>query len=120
MAGLLSSFALCRAVNIEDLRRLARQRLPDVVFDYLDGGAEDEITLRGNRRVFSEATFRPRHAVTVPDCDLHTRILGSDLAFPVLLAPLGYGHLMHPGGEVAAAAAAGEAGVGYILSTTSG
>src|SRR5438874_4794188 len=52
-----------RVVNIEDLRQLARRRLPRVVFDYLDGGAEGEVTLRENRRAFDTVTFRPRHAV---------------------------------------------------------
>jgi isopentenyl diphosphate isomerase/L-lactate dehydrogenase-like FMN-dependent dehydrogenase len=120
MPTLPGSVASPRVVNIDDLRRLARSRLPDVVFDYLDGGAEDEITLGENCRVFNEITFRPRNAVAVPKCDLRARILGSDLAFPVILAPLGYSRLIHPGGEVAAAAAAGNAGLGYILSTISG
>jgi L-lactate dehydrogenase (cytochrome) len=90
------------------------------VFDYLDGGAEGEVTLRENCRVFSDVTFRPRHAIAVPQCNLRTRVLGFDLALPFLLAPVGYSRLMHPGGEVAAARAAGRAGTGYILSTISG
>jgi isopentenyl diphosphate isomerase/L-lactate dehydrogenase-like FMN-dependent dehydrogenase len=99
---------------------MARQRVPQAVFDYLDGGAEGEVTLRENCRVFNDVTFRPRHAVAVPGCDLRTRVLGFDLALPFLLAPVGYSRLMHPGGEVAAARAAGRAGTGYILSTISG
>src|SRR6266853_1953191 len=109
-----------RVINIEDLRPLARRRLPRAVFDYLDGGAEAEITLRENCRVFEEVTFRPRHAVAVPDCDLRTRVLGFDISFPALLAPVGYSRLMHPDGEAGAARAAGVAGTGYILSTISG
>ncbi|HEY7648493.1 MAG TPA: alpha-hydroxy acid oxidase [Methylomirabilota bacterium] len=105
---------------MEDLRPLARRRLPQAVFDYVDGGAEDEVTLRENRRAFEEITFRPRHAVAVAVCDLRTRVLGFDLALPFLLAPVGYTRLMHPAGEVAAARAAGAAGTGYILSTISG
>src|SRR5919108_1418029 len=88
-------------VSIEDFRPLARRRLPKAVFDYLDGGAEGEVTLRENCRAFQDVTFRPRHAVAVPCCDLHTRVLGCDLSFPALLAPVGYSRLMHPGGEVA-------------------
>ena len=107
-------------VNVEDLRRLAQHRLPRSVFDYLDGGAEAEITLAENCRAFRDVTFRPRGAVAVGDCDLKTRVLGHELSFPALLAPIGYSRLMHPGGEVAAARAAGEAGTGYILSTISG
>lgn len=109
-----------RVVSIEDFRLLARHRVPRAVFDYLDGGAEGEVTLRENCRVFEEVTFRPRHAVAVPHCDLGTRILGLDFALPALLAPVGYSRLMHPGGEVAAARAAGASGTGYILSTISG
>ena len=109
-----------RVVCIEDFRPIARARVPKPVFDYLDGGAEGEVTLRENCRVFNDVTFRPRHAVAVADCDLRTRVLGLDLALPFLLAPVGYSRLMHPGGEVAAARAAGKAGTGYILSTISG
>src|SRR5947208_4526264 len=109
-----------RVVNIEDLRVLARRRLPKMVFDYLDGGADAEVTLRENCRAFESVTFRPRQAVSVPACDLRTRVLGIDVSFPALLAPVGYSRLMHPGGEVAAARAAGAAGTAYILSTISG
>jgi hypothetical protein len=108
-----------RVINIEDLRRLAQRRLPKSVFDYLDGGAEAEVTLRENCRVFSDVLFRPRSAVAVGDCDLRTRVLGHELSFPAMLAPVGYSRLMHPAGELAAAHAAGEAGTGYILSTIS-
>jgi L-lactate dehydrogenase (cytochrome) len=107
-------------VCIEDFRPIARQRVPKSVFDYLDGGAEGEVTLRENCRVFNDVTFRPRHAVAVSQCNLSTRVLGFDLSLPFLLAPVGYSRLMHPGGEVAAARAAGKAGTGYILSTISG
>jgi len=94
--------------------------VPKAVFDYLDGGAEGEVTLRENCRVFEDVTFRPRHAVAISDGDLRTRVLGFDLSLPFLLAPVGYSRLMHPGGEVAAARAAGKAGTAYILSTISG
>jgi isopentenyl diphosphate isomerase/L-lactate dehydrogenase-like FMN-dependent dehydrogenase len=109
-----------RVVCIEDFRPIARARVPKSVFDYLDGGAEGEVTLRENCRIFNDVTFRPRHAVEIAKCDLRTRVLGLDLALPFLLAPVGYSRLMHPGGEVAAARAAGRAGTGYILSTISG
>jgi L-lactate dehydrogenase (cytochrome) len=109
-----------RVINIHDLRHLAQRRLPKVVFDYLDGGAESEVTLRENCRVFDDVTFRPRQAVAIPECDLRTLVLSADLAFPAILAPIGYSRLMHPGGEVAAAAAAEEAGLAYTLSTISG
>ncbi len=109
-----------QVVNIEDLRSLAQRRLPKSVFDYLDGGAEGECTLAENCRAFRDVLFRPRSAVAIGDCDLKTRVLNHVLSFPAILAPVGYSRLMHPGGEVAAARAAGEAGTGYILSTISG
>jgi isopentenyl diphosphate isomerase/L-lactate dehydrogenase-like FMN-dependent dehydrogenase len=109
-----------RVVNINDLRSLALRRLPKVVFDYLDGGAESETTLQENCRAFAAVTFRPRQGIPVSNCDMRTRVLGLDISFPAILAPIGYSRLMHPGGEVAAARAAGAAGTGYILSTISG
>ena len=109
-----------RAVSIADLRAIAQRRAPRAVFDYLDGGAEGEVTLRENCRVYDDVTFRPRHAVAFADCNLRARVLGFDLALPFLLAPVGYSRLMHPVGEVGAARAAGDAGTAYILSTISG
>ena len=108
------------AINIEDLRSLARRRLPKVVFDYIDGGADAEVTLRENLRAFNAVTFRPHQAIAGASPDLRTRVLGFDLSMPVLLAPVGYCRVIHPAGEVAAARAAGAAGTGYILSTVSG
>ena len=107
-------------VNIADLRSMAKRRVPKAVFDYLDGGAEGEVTLRENCRAFDDIVFRPRHAVAVGDCDLRTTVLGTEISFPAILAPVGYSRLMHPGGEVSGARTAGKAGTGYILSTISG
>lgn len=109
-----------RVVSVPDLRPIARRRLPKVVFDYLDGGADGEFTLRENCRAFEDISFRPRGAVSVPTCDLRTRVLDFDLSLPVLLAPVGYSRLMYPEGEIAAARCAGGAGTAYILSTISG
>lgn len=116
----MQNLAASHVVNIEDLRRLARRRLPAAVFDYLDGGAENEVTLRANCSAFQDITFRPRSAVAIGTCDLSTVVLGQTLSFPAMLAPVGYSRLMHPGGEVAAATAAGLEGTAYILSTLSG
>jgi len=69
-------------INIDDLRKMAKRRLPRVVFDYLDGGADSEITLRENCRVFDDVLFRPRWAVAVPETDIRTRVLSFDLLFP--------------------------------------
>src|SRR5438093_465289 len=90
-------------LNIEDLRRLAKRRLPRVVFDYIDGGAEGESTLRANCRVFESVTLRPRCAVATPVCDLRTRVLGAEVTMPLILAPVGSCRLMYPRGEEAAA-----------------
>jgi isopentenyl diphosphate isomerase/L-lactate dehydrogenase-like FMN-dependent dehydrogenase len=109
-----------RVVNIADLRRRARRRLPRLVFDYIDGGAEDEITLRDNARAFREIRFRLRQCVAVPDCDLRTTVLGTTFALPFLLAPVGFSRMFYPRGEAVAARAATAAGTGYILSTFSG
>jgi L-lactate dehydrogenase (cytochrome) len=107
-------------VNIADLRRIAERRLPRLVFDYIDGGAEDELTLRDNARAFHEIRFRPRQCVPVPACDLRTVVLGTTFELPFLLAPIGFSRMFFPRGEAVAARAAGEAGTGYILSTFSG
>ncbi|MFN8007748.1 MAG: alpha-hydroxy acid oxidase [Terriglobia bacterium] len=116
----LQKVASRRVVNIEDLRLRARKRLPRVVFEFLDGGAEDEVTLRANRAAFKNLAFRPRHAVSFPECDLRARVMGFDLSFPALLGPVGSCRLMHPEGEVGIARAAGDAGTVYILPTGSG
>ncbi len=107
-------------VNVADLRRMAQRRVPKSVFDYLDGGAESEITLAENCRAFRDISFRPRGAVALDNCKLSTVVVGQKITVPFILAPVGYSRLMHPEGEIAAAGAAGEAGTGYILSTISG
>jgi isopentenyl diphosphate isomerase/L-lactate dehydrogenase-like FMN-dependent dehydrogenase len=109
-----------RVINIQDLRRAAKCRLPRVVFDYIDGGAEDEWTLRANCHAFEEVTFRPRCAVATPACNLRVSVLGRSLSMPLILAPVGSSRLIYPRGEEAAAAAAGAAGIAYALSTLSG
>lgn len=109
-----------RAVNIADLRLAAKRRLPRVAFDYIDGGADGEVTLRENSRAFEDIAFRPRSAVATRTCDLSTTVLGTKLDLPFLLAPVGSSRMFYPRGEEVAARAAGDAGTGYILSTLSG
>jgi L-lactate dehydrogenase (cytochrome) len=109
-----------RVINIEDLRQVAKRRLPRVVFDYIDGGADAEQTLRANTRAFEEVTLRPRCAVATPVCDLRATVIGTSLSMPLILAPVGSSRLMYPRGEEAAARAAGQAGIVYTLSTLSG
>jgi isopentenyl diphosphate isomerase/L-lactate dehydrogenase-like FMN-dependent dehydrogenase len=109
-----------RVINIEDLRQAAKRRLPRVVFDYIDGGAEAEQTLRANTRAFGKVSLRPRCAVATPVCDLRATVIGTSLSMPLILAPVGSSRLMYPRGEEAAARAAGQAGIVYALSTLSG
>jgi L-lactate dehydrogenase (cytochrome) len=109
-----------RAVNVADLRALAKRRLPRVVFDYIDGGAEDEITLRENARAFERICFRPRGAVAFDACNLQTTVLGTPIDLPFMLAPVGSSRLFFPRGECVAARAAGAAGTIYTLSTLGG
>ena len=107
-------------LNIADLRRLAKRRLPRAVFDYIDGGADDEVTLRENSRVFDDVTLRPRNAVASSTIDLRTKVIGANLELPFLLAPVGSSRMFYPRGEAVAARAAGAAGTVYIQSTLSG
>ena len=107
-------------VNIADLRRVAKKRLPRVVFDYIDGGADAEWTMRENARVFDDVLFRPRSAVATASVDLRTTVLGAPIELPFILAPVGSSRLFYPRGEEVAARVAGEAGTIYTLSTLSG
>jgi isopentenyl diphosphate isomerase/L-lactate dehydrogenase-like FMN-dependent dehydrogenase len=107
-------------VNIADLRAAAKRRLPRVVFDYIDGGADAEWTMRENARIFDDVILRPRSAVATASVDLRTTVLGHHLELPFLLAPVGSSRLFYPRGEEAAARVAGEAGTIYTLSTLSG
>ena len=108
------------AVNINDLRLAARRRLPRSVFDYIDGGADGEVTLRENVRAFEDINFRPRSAVKPPAPDLRTTVLGTPIAVPFVFAPVGSSRMFWPRGEEVAAAVAGSTGTIYSLSTLSG
>src|SRR6266705_2017316 len=107
-------------VNVADLRDAAKRRLPRVVFDYIDSGADAEWTLRENSRVFDDVMFRPRSAVATATDDLLTTVLGATIDVPFLLAPVGSSRLFYPRGEEVAARVAGDAGTIYTLSTLSG
>jgi L-lactate dehydrogenase (cytochrome) len=120
MSGRMSRVDPPAVVNIADLRRVAKKRLPRVVFDYIDGGADAEWTLRENSRVFDDVIFRPRSAVATDRVDLRTTILGQSIELPFLLAPVGSSRLFYPRGEEVAARAAGEAGTISTLSTLAG
>jgi L-lactate dehydrogenase (cytochrome) len=107
-------------VNIEDFRLAAKRRLPRPVFEYIDGGAEGEVTLRENVRAYEDISFHPRSAVDTPSPELGTTVLGTPIAMPIILAPVGSSRMFWPRGEAVAAGVAGEAGTIYCLSTLSG
>jgi L-lactate dehydrogenase (cytochrome) len=108
---------LARAASVEDLRRLARRRLPRGVFDYIDGAAEDELALANNTAAYRRITFRPRVLRDVSGVDPSTTLLGKPVPIPLVLAPTGFGRIADPEGELAVARAAGRAGLPYTLST---
>ena len=107
-------------VNISDLRNRAKKRLPTMVFDYIDSGADREQTLAQNCSAFNEILFRPRCAVATPECDLGISVIDQKFALPFLLGPVGSSRMFYPQGEVLAAREAGKVGTGYTLSTLSG
>ncbi len=107
------------AINIDDLRAIARRRLPRFVFEYVDGGAEDEVTLAGNRSAFARLRFRPRTLVDVSLRDLSAPLLGSKSALPVVVGPTGLNGLAWRDGDMELARAAAAAGVPFAMSTVS-
>lgn len=108
---------LARAASVEDLRRIARRRLPRGVFDYIDGAAEDERTLAANSRAFAQAEFRPRVLQGIVGADPAGSVLGRPVPYPLVLAPTGFSRIADPDGELAVARAAARAGLPYTLST---
>lgn len=103
--------------SIVDLRRAARRRLPRAIFDYLEGGAEQERTLRANLARYGGCRFHPRALTGSPTPDLSLTLFGDRLPMPVGLAPTGYTRLIHREGEIAVARAAGRLGVPYAAAT---
>lgn len=108
---------LARSATIEDLRQIARRRLPGGVFDYIDGGAEDELTMAANSAAYRKLTFSPRVLRNVSQVDISSTLLGRQLAYPMVLAPTGFTRIAHPDGELAVARAAKRVGLPYALST---
>lgn len=108
---------LRRGVSVADLRAIAKRRLPRGVFDYIDGAAEDELTLSANSEAYRRVTFRPRVLRDVGEVDTSSTLLGKPLPFPLALAPTGFTRIADPAGELAVARAAARAGVPYSLST---
>ena len=110
---------LASAVNIADLRVLAQRRLPRVIFDFMDGGAEDEITLRANREGFGRYRFRPRLLTANAKRDLSVTLFGEKHSLPFMIAPTGLNGIHWRHADIALAKAAAKAGTGFALSTAS-
>src|SRR5207244_2640679 len=108
---------LKQLVSIEDLRQLARRRLPRAIFDFFDGGAEDEVTLKENRAAFERVRLLPKVLVNVAQVDMSSRILGAPSALPMAIAPTGGISAGRAGAELALAHAAKAFGVPFTLAT---
>lgn len=113
----LTTRQLAKAANIDDLRRIAKRRLPGGIFDYFDGGAVDEITLHRNSSAFSQLEYRPRVLRDVSKIDTSTTLFGHSMSMPVMLSPTGFTRIAHSQGELAVARVAQEQNLHYCLST---
>lgn len=121
MAGasaLAGSGRTAKAYNIEDLRKMAKRRLPKVIFDYMDGGADDEATLRNNRTAFDKYSLVGRMLVDVSGLSTATTVLGDEMSLPVILSSTGANRLFHTDGELAAARAAAKAGTVFATASS--
>lgn len=104
-------------LTLDDFEILARERVPHTTYEFMAGGAADEVTLRWNREAFQKIRLRPRMLTGISSVDTNITILGDQLSYPLLLAPVAYQRLMHPEGEVAAARGAAQAGAIFVMST---
>jgi isopentenyl diphosphate isomerase/L-lactate dehydrogenase-like FMN-dependent dehydrogenase len=107
-------------LTVEDFRQLAKRRLPRVAFDYVDGGAESELTYKENRNAFDQVWLRPQQGITIDKPDLATKVLGVDISMPLIIGPCGGARMVNPAGDLAAARAAEKAGTIFTLATRSG
>ncbi|MDE2451674.1 MAG: alpha-hydroxy-acid oxidizing protein [Gammaproteobacteria bacterium] len=108
-----------RALNIADLREIARRRVPGFAFEYVEGGAEDEATLRRNREAFTALRFVPQTLVDTSGRSIETTVFGRRSAAPLVIAPTGLNGMLHPDGDIGLARAAAAFGIPYTLSTLS-
>lgn len=106
-----------KPINLFEYEQLAVKHLSPMALDYYRSGAGDEITLKDNRAAFTRVKLCPRMLVDVSKIDLSTTVLGENLSFPLLVAPMAFQCLAHPDGEIATANAAASAGIGMVLST---
>lgn len=119
VAGGISTDRLEKAPTVDDMRTIARRRLPRMSFDFVDGGAGAETTLRANVSDLARVTLRPRSLVDVSKPSLSTSLVGQRLPMPVVLAPCGLIRVIGGDGELSAVRAAGAAGLTYTISTAS-
>ncbi len=108
---------LNKVYNIEDLRKIARRKLPAPLFNYIDGGADDETNVHGNTHAFNAVKLVPEYLVDITGIDLSTTVLGRKISMPLFIAPTGMTRLFHHDGETAVSKAAAAAGTYYTLST---
>lgn len=106
-------------INIDDFRTMAKRRLPHMVFDYLEGGAEDEFALTRNVDAFQDLQFLPRRLTDVSNRSTECHLWGRDFAMPVFIAPTGLNGILRPGADAMLARAAAKAGIPFALSTAS-
>jgi 4-hydroxymandelate oxidase len=105
------------AVNLFDFEMLARARMSPMAWEYISGGAGDEVTLRWNRESYDRIRLRPRILVDVSRLDTRVKLFGRELPFPILIAPAAYQRLIHPEGEIATAKGASASGATMVVST---
>jgi isopentenyl diphosphate isomerase/L-lactate dehydrogenase-like FMN-dependent dehydrogenase len=111
---------MAKLLNVEDYRRAASRKLPRGLFQYVDGGADDEVTLRANRAAFEHVALRPRNAVWIDKPDLSTEVLGQRLSMPILTAPCGGLRLVHPQGDCGVARGAHDADTIAVVASFGG
>src|SRR3546814_7814000 len=110
---------LDRAVNVDDLRKLAKKRLPKIAFDFIEGGCDDEDGLTRNERSFRDRALVPRYMVDVSKRDQTTMLFGRTYASPFGISPTGLAALFRPGGDLMLAEAARDANIPFVMSGTS-
>jgi (S)-mandelate dehydrogenase len=108
-----------KPVNVEDYRILAQRRLPKIIFDYLEGGADDEIGMKHNREAFERYRLVPRRLVDVSKRDTRIELFGRHQAAPFMIGPTGLNSALWPKGDILLARAAEKAGIPFVLSTAS-
>jgi (S)-mandelate dehydrogenase len=118
LPSFLAERRLKRARSIADLRRLAERRLPRAIFDFVDGGAEDEMTLRDNQEAFRRVRLAPKALVDVSNVKTDIQLLGQPSKLPVIIGPTGASGFVWPNGDLALARAAANAGIPFSLSTS--